>query len=383
MDPASLPDRIRGLLLGTAVGDALGLPAEGLGPLTIQRLGWSPWRHRLICGRGMVSDDTEHTALVARSLLDHPSDPAAFQRSLAWRLRWWMLALPAGVGMATARAIIKLWLGFSPERSGVNSAGNGPAMRCAILGVYFRDQPERMVEYVRRSTELTHTDPRALTGALAVSLAAAHASRGEVDRQRFMEQARGLAGADDSWGELMDRVEDGLDHGLTVPQLAAKMGLAGGVTGYVNHTVPVALFAWLRHPGDFETALTETLDCGGDTDTTGAIVGAMAGISVGARGIPERWVKGIVDCPLSVGYLESLSDALAARLEDNAMAEREDNAMAEREDNAMARHADISTITPYFRWWLIPLRNIIFLMIVLAHGFSRLLPVGLRRLLFG
>ena len=358
MEPASISDRLSGLLLGTAVGDALGLPAEGIGPRTIQRLGWSPWRHRLVLGRGMLSDDTEHTALVTRSLLEHPGDPAAFQRSLAWRLRWWMLALPAGVGLATIRAILRLWIGFSPERSGVNSAGNGPAMRCAIIGAYFHDQPERMVEYVRRSTLLTHTDPRALTGALAVSLAAAHALRGAVDRQRYLQDARDLDGADDQWGALLDQVEDGLARGLSVPELASVMGLEGGVTGFVNHTVPVALFAWLRHMGDFETSLTETLDCGGDTDTTGAIVGALAGSTVGARGIPQRWIKGIVDCPLGVGYLKTLSDTLAAV----------------RENSAIARLR--------FRWWLVPLRNIVFLIIVLTHGFSRLLPVRLRRLLF-
>lgn len=57
--------RLQGLLIGTAVGDALGLPAEGLSRRRVQRLYQGQWRHRLIFGRGMLSDDTEHMLFVA------------------------------------------------------------------------------------------------------------------------------------------------------------------------------------------------------------------------------------------------------------------------------------------------------------------------------
>ncbi|MGC3959652.1 MAG: hypothetical protein QM813_17400 [Verrucomicrobiota bacterium] len=50
------------------------------------------WRMRFVFGRGMFSDDTEHTLLVAQALLTQPSDAAAFQRALAWKLRGWWLA---------------------------------------------------------------------------------------------------------------------------------------------------------------------------------------------------------------------------------------------------------------------------------------------------
>jgi ADP-ribosylglycohydrolase len=85
-----------GTLLGTAVGDSLGLPAEGLSPQRIRRRWPDGWRQRFLFGRGMVSDDTEHTLMVAEALLSNPQDAEAFQRALAWKLRWWFLALPAG-----------------------------------------------------------------------------------------------------------------------------------------------------------------------------------------------------------------------------------------------------------------------------------------------
>src|SRR5271163_2525086 len=170
-----MSDRFAGILLGTAVGDALGLPAEGLSPARRRRLMPGPWRHRLLFGRGMVSDDTEHTLFVAQSLLRHPDDAAAFQRRLAWHVRWWFAGLPAGIGIATARACVKLWLGFPPHRSGVFSAGNGPAMRSAFIGAYFHDKPDVLQRFVLASTQLTHSDPKAAIGSEAVARIAAWA----------------------------------------------------------------------------------------------------------------------------------------------------------------------------------------------------------------
>ena len=78
-----LEQRLTGMLLGTAVGDCLGLPAEGLSRSRSARRWQGEWRHRFLFGRGMCSDDTEHTLLVAQALLAHPEDPVAFQRCLA------------------------------------------------------------------------------------------------------------------------------------------------------------------------------------------------------------------------------------------------------------------------------------------------------------
>src|SRR5262245_5586296 len=155
-------DRIAGVILGTAVGDALGLPREGLSRRRARRLfGDGPLRHRLVFGCGMVSDDTDHGCLVGQALLEAPMDAGKFARSLARRLRWWLAGLPAGVGLGTARAIFKLWCGWPPERSGVWSAGNGPAMRAALIGACLANDPEKITNFIRASTRLTHTDPRA------------------------------------------------------------------------------------------------------------------------------------------------------------------------------------------------------------------------------
>ena len=150
-----LESNLTGALLGTAIGDSIGLPAEGLSRKRVKQLWNGQWRQRLIFGRGMISDDTEHTLFVAQSLLSCSDNATTFQKSLAWKLRLWLLGLPAGIGLGTLRAIIKLWLGFPPHRSGVNSAGNGPAMRSAIIGVFFFDAPQKRSAFISASNAST------------------------------------------------------------------------------------------------------------------------------------------------------------------------------------------------------------------------------------
>src|SRR6185436_13260095 len=142
---------------------ALGLPYEGVSRRRAQRLLGSPEQHRFLFGHGMVSDDTEHTYMIAQSLMVAPQDVEAFAMDFAARLRWWLLGVPAGIGRATLRAILKLWVGFGPHRSGVFSAGNGPAMRSAILGVAIQDR-DRLLTFNRLAARIIHTDPKAEQG---------------------------------------------------------------------------------------------------------------------------------------------------------------------------------------------------------------------------
>src|SRR5437667_2801315 len=90
-------EAVLGAILGCAVGDAIGLPYEGLSKRRGVRLFGAPDRHRFLFGRGMVSDDTEHTCMVAQALCESPANPDGFARAFARRLRWWLLGVPAGI----------------------------------------------------------------------------------------------------------------------------------------------------------------------------------------------------------------------------------------------------------------------------------------------
>lgn len=345
-----LSEAFSGVLVGTAVGDALGLPAEGMSRSRIQRRWCGVWRHRFLFGYGMVSDDTEHTLFVAQALLTHPDDVLAFQRCLAGKLRLWLLGLPAGIGLATLKAILRLWLGFSPNRSGVCSAGNGPAMRSAIIGAYFADDPDQRRAFVSAATRLTHTDPKAETAARAVAETAAWAANQSVSTRECLPILIQFS-HDKEWLDICRRLTTALDSGKSVTEFADALGLQNGVTGYAYHSIPISLYACLRHPGNFRAALEAALNCGGDTDTVGAIIGAIMGARVGTAGIPQEWLQGICDQPRSIRML---------------------TLVAERLTEQKAAKRALGPVT--YMWPLLVIRNIAFLVTVLLHGLRRLAP---------
>lgn len=90
-------------LLGTALGDSLGLPSEGMSRLRISKRWQGPLDQRFLFGYGMLSDDTEHTVLTSQSLLVCEGDPRVFQMRLAGKLRWWFAGLPAGIGLVVSK----------------------------------------------------------------------------------------------------------------------------------------------------------------------------------------------------------------------------------------------------------------------------------------
>jgi len=348
-----LEDRLKGLLLGQAVGDAIGLPREGLSRRRAGRMfGGPPLRHRLVLGRGMCSDDTEHVCMTAVALLKARGDPRRFAGALAWQMRGWFLSLPAGLGMATARSCIKLCLGFPPSRSGVWSAGNGPAMRATAIGAVCSAQPDLLREAVRASTRMTHTDPRAEEGALAVAMAAAHSiQRGpRIDADAFMHELLAQVRGEELHRNL-NVVRTLLAEGASADRLAEALGLDRGVSGYINHTVPAVVFCWLEAAGDFRRAVESVVVLGGDADTTGAIVGGIVGAGVGESGIPGDWLDGMREWPRTPAYLRRLGQCLA---------------------ELTAGQGNVQT--PRWFWPGVVPRNNAFLALILAHGLRRVFP---------
>ena len=307
------------------------------------------WRHRFLFGRGMVSDDTEHTLFVAQALLTHPDDVIAFQRCLAWKLRLWLLGLPAGIGLATLKAILKLWVGISPSRSGVWSAGNGPAMRSAIIGAYFAADPAKRRAFVSASTRLTHTDPKAETAALAVAEAAAWAVNQNEPIEQWLTRLSGL-GCDEEWIGICEKLADALASAKSVAEFADSLGLQKGVTGYAYHSVPVALYAWLRHQG-FPHRL-------------GGRAGLWRGHGHGGRhrrgvrgrqgwerrAFPLNWSPGFANGRVRFACWNKLLPGWRNR-----------------------KHRAGARARPLFLAGTV-LRNLLFLVVVLTHGFRRLAP---------
>ena len=114
------------------------------------------------------------------------------------------------------------------------------------------------------------------------------------------------------------------------------------------------LQVWFGNSQDFQRGLQDIIKAGGDTDTTGAIYGGIVGASVGKSGIPASWLSNIVEWPRTIGWIERLASATAT---------------------AVTECGSPSTVKcPRYFVPGIVLRNLFFLMIVLAHGFRRLAP---------
>ena len=389
-DGDSRIDSINGCLLGTAIGDALGLPYEGLSPRRAKRMFGPPDRYRFCFGRGMVSDDTDHALMTAAALLESrrkwedsggDAEMAAvpksgrwegfrarkpwpqlsdhwqerfelewFEAALSQKLKWWLAAIPAGIGLATLRSILKLWFGWSPANSGVFSAGNGPAMRAPIIGAII-DDVDVLKSFVRCSTRMTHSDPKAEYGALVVALAAFLAVRDkQITGRRLLDMISDhLPSEAAELLSLITRCVESVELQQSTQDFANSLGLANGVTGYIYHTVPVCIHAWLSFPEDFESAIRCVIGCGGDADTTAAIVGGIVGASVGAGAIPRLFQERL-EGGLSVWSKIGQSAVLPPEIY-----------------KAIFR--------PKYRCRFTPWRNIfVFLPIVLFHGFRRLLP---------
>lgn len=359
------PDAVVGCLLGQAVGDMMGLPAENLSPRRVAKLFPNLDRPRFLFGHGMGSDDTEHACMTAQALLRSGGDRHRFRRSLAWRVRWWFLAGPVSLGRATLLACVKLWLGVPSYKSGVKSAGNGPAMRAAVLFAADEcpDEPDHLDctydtpfrPWLGDSTFLTHDDEQAVLGAFAVRsaarLAVRHRNETLVASQFLNTFQLALSILSSDIGRNLTAMAAAHESNKSVAEFAAELRLTRGVTGYIAHTVPVAIYAFLRHPDDYRTAVESVIRLGGDTDTVAAITGALVGARVGKAGIPKEWLDRWADWPRSVAWMEKL----ALKLAEGKWRESPQPAVP-------------------LAWWVIPLRNLFFFLVVLVHVFRRLLP---------
>jgi ADP-ribosylglycohydrolase len=321
-------ERLAGVLLGTALGDALGLVCEGMSAKRIARRFGRLDRYHLLGRTGYVSDDTEQSALVAQALARHPDDCARCVRAFRRSLLGWFWRLPWGIGMATIRSSFKIMLGLS--KSGVRSAGNGSAMRAAIVGAYFHDRAEQRREFGDAISRTTHTDERAVQGARFVADLVAvgpEAARGLVTEPLLgaaLDQAAGLAKRAASTSEAAEALK---------------------TTGYVVHTVPFALYCYLRYGDTPLLALQECISAGGDTDSIAAILGAWLGARHGEAGLAAHLIAEINDGPFGPTHLRGLATALAT-----------------------------GAPPPRYSWVRALVRNLALYPVVLFHGFRRLFP---------
>jgi ADP-ribosyl-[dinitrogen reductase] hydrolase len=296
IDPGT-EGRVVGAILGLALGDALGAPFEFRRAKDVPDPNPAfelPWRGG---PPGSTTDDTAMARNLVRSLVDrHGFDPD----DLVGRHLEWLASGPPDVGNLTARVLRRV--GLEParrvglgalaadaaraiweERGPEVSAGNGSVMYCAPLGAAYAGRRDLLVDLAPRLSALTHFDARCATAVLAVTMAMAALIEAE-SREEAVGAAL-LAVADREGGEELEfltqaigetRPIDGPDQGFCL--FAAAAGLQAVARG-----------------GGFEEEVRRIVGLGGDTDTNGAVAGALLGAAVGRDGLPAAWVDRLAD----------------------------------------------------------------------------------------
>jgi ADP-ribosyl-[dinitrogen reductase] hydrolase len=327
-------DQVRGCMLGLAVGDALGAPLEGLSPQQIKThygrvtsyvdgvVAWKRKPHRWRMP-GLYTDDTQQALALCDVLLE-------CRRIDQDRLADLYLGLMTpkgpfsgahrGIGRSFRHVLASLEQGVPPNQAGQPTAGIGAAMRIAPVALYFGEETGAMFDSVMAASLMTHRDIRSLSGALAVAHGVRRLASGEpreasllfrVAADLVKDEARIAA---EFAGQVLkfDRHSGGLPraiaHAEALLDLPREQALASLVTeanrhgadpicrrptmGFPPACIPTCFYLFLT-TDSFEEALTEVVNLGGDTDTSAAILGALAGAHYGVDAIPERWLEGL------------------------------------------------------------------------------------------
>jgi poly(ADP-ribose) glycohydrolase ARH3 len=277
-------DRAHGALLGTFVGDALGMPYEGCSPEAPPRpLEMVDAR----LGRGTYTDDTQMMIALAESLL---ARRRVDQEHLA-RTFLGLYDPRRGYGAGTTEVLAR-WRAGEPVASaagrlfdGRGSLGNGAAMRIAPVAVRFAGEWQRLLEQAEQSAVLTHSHPLGIDAAVVQAAAIGAALRGDDILATAVKAAR-----TDALLEPLRRVT-ALRARQSPPREVAH---SLGNTSAGPESVPAALYAATAH-GTLEAALTFAVACGGDTDTIAAMAGAVSGAQWGAGALPARWLDALED----------------------------------------------------------------------------------------
>jgi len=301
-------------LVGCAIGDALGNPFE-MKPASSPALkewdglfkaGGTFWKGEA----GQYTDDTLMSMALTASLIERSGfEPANVAENY---LAWYESGNTRGIGTTTANAIHNLQHGATWQESGLKhsidglpAGGNGTAMRASPIGLWYRKEPELLLESAMLDASITHNSFEPKMGSVAVALATAMLANGTATPQDVCYQITDIV-TDSIVKEKLLLAQKWLEQGTPLDTIVEEALAEIGVSGYVPETVGAAFFC-LGATDNFKDAVVMAVKAGGDTDTTAAIVGALAGTYYGLENIPSEYTETVENFEL----LQGLTDILA------------------------------------------------------------------------
>lgn len=291
--PEAARDRAVGALLGLCVGDAVGTTAEfkprGSFPRLTDMVGGGPFR----LTAGQWTDDSAMAIALATCLIDNGRLDAAdlMTRFVAWMEQgeYSCTATCFDIGVTVSQALRAFKRTGNPLSGSTDphSAGNGSLMRLAPVAIRYWQDRSALKEAAALQSRTTHGAPEAVDACVAYADVLADAIAGLPRDIVLRPHSESYAGA-------IAPIMAGSWRG--------KHGHAVQSSGYVAHSLEASLWC-IGRTSSFEEAVLLAANLGGDSDTTAAITGQLAGALYGKKGIPERWLKRLAWCDL----IESLA----------------------------------------------------------------------------
>ncbi|MFQ5999150.1 MAG: ADP-ribosylglycohydrolase family protein [Candidatus Bathyarchaeia archaeon] len=276
-----LRSKFIGCLVGSAVGDALGSSFEGfwVSEVKIERFSgrWTDDTHMMIgVAESLIENggfDGKHMAQIF--IENYEREPWRGYASGPPRVFRWIKS-----GVAWDEAAKRLF-------GGAGSYGNGAAMRVAPVGVFYHDDSRQLRAVAYGQSQITHTHELGMEGAAlqayAVALAVNADPSSRLDSSAFLRKLKEFT-HNEVYKQKLERAEKLLGE-KNKQKVARELG--NGVEAH--NSVPTAIYSFSRNPRSFEDSVLYAISLGGDTDTIGAMAGAISGAYHGVEAIPERW----------------------------------------------------------------------------------------------
>lgn len=304
-------NQIRGMFLGTGIGDGLGMAVETFSPEKItEKYGVErvteylvPTGHKWFDGRkaGTTTDDAQLTLAVAEGLIENGFDMETQARKHVEAYQ----ASTAGWGGTTRAAVRNLLNGATWDKSGVEGRGNGVAMKIAPAVAYMAGLTEQYPElkiaslqagmtFIRNLTIMTHATEMAVCSTAGLVAAFYKCLKGDICTPgyilAFAEKAKQWHNFGVDGDDVVERFKLLSKHEeYDTARLIAEFG---GGSCYAYNSVPFSLMFFLNGPETIET-LYDVVSAGGDADTNGAIVGALLGALNGEEIFPQHLIDGL------------------------------------------------------------------------------------------
>jgi len=290
-------NKILGGLFGLCIGDALGVPFESCSRDELKR---NPVTAMVGYGvhnqpAGTWSDDSSLTFCLADSLCQGFNLHDIAGKFCKWLYEgyWTPYGKTFGVGNTSRQAIFRLTKGVNPEEAGGKSEysnGNGSLMRILPLAYYLENaEAPKKFEIIHQVSSITHAHPRSQMACAIYIQLAINLLKGDEPKLAYQSMKATIS---DFYRK--DPYCVGVNDFARILQADISKLIEDEIksSGYVIDTLEASLWCLLNNNSYAETVLN-AVNLGGDTDTTGAVTGGLAGIYYGYENIPKDWVEQI------------------------------------------------------------------------------------------